>query len=273
MKLLLNTDTLDHAKENFVFLPTHFKRAKISFSQSNSFGIEIKNASLKLMNKVCFFTFLLFINALICNGQIDTVISKNSLSIHAGTLISFIKQEKINWSPAISYAVGLSFKKQINKSASIILMMNYQRKYFNNLKTEFYELQYKKDVTLNTSFVNHELECPIIYNYDNKKIQIGFGINVSYLIASKINQNPSGDFGAVDNGIKAKYTLIDHPSTAPFHKTNVSPLIHIAYYPTKRIGFIYQVSYELLKNPLPDFSYFNQYNFINNKLMLTFKLK
>lgn len=216
--------------------------------------------------------FILHMNY-ICLSQPDTIISKSSFSIHGGTLLSFIKQDKVNASPSISFAVGLSFKKKVQSNSSIILMMNYQKKYFNNLKTDFYDLQYKKQITLSTSFINHELEFPLIYSYDNKKIQVGFGINVSYLIASKINQEPSGDFGQVTNGINAKYTLIDHLSTAPFHKVNISPLLHVGYYPTVRIGVVYQLSYELLKNPLPDFSYFSQYNFLNNKLMLTFKLK
>jgi hypothetical protein len=178
------------------------------------------------------------------------VIAKPEIWVEAGLLCSFLKQEKINKSPTYNGCAGFSFRRRIDSHSFFQFRIDYQHKHYERMQTEL----------------------PLFYGFYSNKYTLAIGIAPSYLIASNINQTPSGDFGMSSNNIRGKYTLINYSSLAPFHSVNISPGIELSYSPLERIKLIYQFTYELMRNPLTDYSYFGPFNFLSNKILISFKL-
>jgi hypothetical protein len=200
------------------------------------------------------------------------VIAKPEIWVEAGLLCSFLKQEKINKSPTYNGCAGFSFRRRIDSHSFFQFRIDYQHKHYERMQTELYDFGYQVNVNLCTSFSFDEIEVPLFYGFYSNKYTLAIGIAPSYLIASNINQTPSGDFGMSSNNIRGKYTLINYSSLAPFHSVNISPGIELSYSPLERIKLIYQFTYELMRNPLTDYSYFGPFNFLSNKILISFKL-
>jgi len=205
-------------------------------------------------------------------SKAQIVIAKPEIWVEGGLLCSFLKQEKVNKNPTYSGSAGFSFLRKIDSHSFFQVQIDYQHKHYEGMQTELYDIGYQVNVNLCTSFSFDEIEVPLFYGFYSNKCSMAFGIAPSYLLASNLNQTPSGNFGMSSNNIRGKYTRTNYPYMAPFHPVNLAPGIELSYAPFDRIKLIYQFTYELVRNPLTDYSYFGPFNFLSNKILITFKL-
>jgi hypothetical protein len=125
---------------------------------------------------------------------------------------------------------------------------------------------------LSTSISFDEMETPLVYGFEKKGFSIAAGIAPAYLFRAVLNQTPYIDPSHLTGTLMGKYARINRISTAPFYRFNLSPCLVLGYRISKRFAVNWVCGYELIRNPLTDYSDFRPFNFLNNTLFLTFKL-
>ncbi len=209
----------------------------------------------------------------------DTLISrahfveaKPSFFLQAGVMGNTIRRTTTEQAIYPGFSAGISIRKDLSEYTHILLMVNYQHKYFENIKTTVYEPIISSNLQLTTSAYFDEIECPIVFVYSFEKLDLGAGLAPSYLIHSVLRQNVTGNFGNYSSYIKEQYNKYDNPNTAYFYLTNVSPCFYANFPLFQRFNLTYLFSFELISNPIEPYSSIQPYRFIQNKLSLTFKL-
>jgi hypothetical protein len=226
---------------------------------------------MKIKSAIVSLLCLLQFQVAVCFAQKDSTLNKTLFYFNAGAVAETFFLNKGN-TTNISYCLGFSARQTISKKSSIVLMFNYQHQYNKDIKTELFDQQYKTNVSLSTSFSNEVIEIPLMYSYDAGQVSIAAGLATTFLFHTNITQKPMGDYGSIEDGIIAKYNFKDVETTAAFNRVNIAPAFGISLFPFKGLGVTYLLTYDLLKNPLTDYSYFSSYTLLNNKLLLTIKL-
>lgn len=137
-------------------------------------------------------------------------------------------------------------------------------------------------VNLKTSLNLEYIELPLfIKRHFKNKYSLGLGLNLSYLINAKLNQEVLGKY-AVDKypladddftaSIKYVYGIKNYQSTSAFTKGNFAPFFNFGLALNDRLDIEYFIGYDIIANPKLEYK-FNDYNLFNNNIVLTFKLK
>jgi len=197
--------------------------------------------------------------------------ARPTIFLQAGVMGNFVNRSSLETPGTPGFSGGVGFRKQLGEDFFILLQVNYQHKYFIRMLTTVYEPLINSDLLLTTSCSFDEIECPIIVGSSFAKVEMGLGLAPSYLLHSILNQTVSGS-PLIDDNIRARYNRYNTPFTAYFYLTNISPCIYLGLPLSKNIQLTYLFSFELVKNPINPYSYIQSYQFIQNKLSITFKL-
>ncbi len=200
------------------------------------------------------------------------ITSKPAISLQAGLLTCLLSTDKGMLGPVFSGAGGVCFTKKVNMHTSILFMLNYQYRYYNGLQTTLYDYSFKAPVNLTTSFGLYEIELPLLVCTDLERLHLGAGFSCSYLLTSFLQQEAIGTYGIYTNAIQAHYNRLPYQHNTVFYKINIAPCANLFYQISKRVGIRYLISFDLLSNPIPGYSFFNSFSFVNNKILITFKL-
>ncbi len=213
---------------------------------------------------------------------------KPDLMIGFGASSNLFNQENVKGLQGGAYGINAGFfsNKELYHKYSIFLGITYNRKWADNYQNQFNYLSNWVGgpepviVYLNTSIKQDFFETPIILKYKIAKLTIGAGINLSYLLISQFSQKVTGKYAiakypAADADFDAKvhyvFEIKNYEYTSAFSKVNIAPLINIGYKFNKRFAIEYLCNYDLITNPYFNFK-FNNFNLLNNNLLLTLKI-
>lgn len=205
-------------------------------------------------------------------NRAKVVLLKPGISLYAGPVISFVRQDKINPAPFIGYCGGVSFKRQTSPQSFILLAFTYQHSSFADLPSQIYDREFQLTVNLTSNASFDKLVFPLLYGYNQKKYALAFGASPSYLLFSDLTQGIKDNYGKNTPYIINKYSVSHSTSSASFYRTNVALSLMASIKFSGYVNLVYLLDYELVTDPIPDFSYLSPYNFIHNKLILTFKI-
>jgi hypothetical protein len=205
------------------------------------------------------------------SNQAIYVESRPAVFIQAGAMANVISLPTRTTPPTPGFSGGVGVRKSIGENTYLLLEVNYQHKYFTDLNTTVYEPLLRSNLQLTTSAAFDELACPLICASRFGALDVGIGLQPSYLIHSILKQNVSGS-PLITPDLRAKYNKYDTPYTAYFYLTNISPCIYLNLPFSDRCSLTYLFSFELVQNPISPYSFIQPYQFIQNKLSFTFKL-
>jgi hypothetical protein len=211
---------------------------------------------------ICFLTI-----SISCKVFSQTPEYNPHFSIQAGPSFHTLNESGTWHHSSIGYTIGAGHERVFSDRISLLIMLNYLYRPYDNYVNDTYDPQLNKIVTLTTSFVQHEMTLPFVLRYNRSIFHAGIGVSFSYLFSATLSESSSDD----TRHYVGKYDFEDKHTTAPFSRVNIAPLIHLGINLTSFLELGYIISYELISDPQQ--YVFNQYNFLNQNLFLTLKFK
>ncbi len=216
------------------------------------------------------FFLILLLQASICFAQS----SKPDIMLGIGSSYNIINQSGIGFQTgAYGLNIGFFTLKPLHKKLSVLFGFDYNYKWMDNYNNQVYYVSNSTNVNLNTGIHQQFVETPFIFKYNHHNFSFGAGAIFSYLFASKLNQQVTGDYNSTYTSrvLYFEYTIENNHYTSMFSRINVAPSLNIGYRYNKKITIEYFCSYDLISNPQLQYQ-FNTYNLLSNNLLLTFKI-
>ena len=203
------------------------------------------------------------------NGQ-QIKSPSSSVNLVIGSGFTFLNIDKEFKAISPNFTVGVGFENEINSYSSLNILINYYFKNQQPFNSVVYDYTTDQNYTLRTRFQMGELNMPIYYCLKNEELFVGLGVVFNYLLHVKSNQEVIGEVTTFPDYIKAKYKLENDTKIGMYNLTNYAPMLMLGYEVNTNFSLNYFISIDVKSDPF--YGYINQYNHINNQLLLKFKI-
>jgi hypothetical protein len=210
--------------------------------------------------------------------NIRQIIAANTLQeapvicFQAAALGILLLQDGIQGHSGYGCSAGMGVRRHTAAKAYILLELNYQQFSYWGIRSRVYDVGFGTAVSLNTSLKMSSLEIPLLYGIEKGKLAAALGLTASFLLSAKINQDAEAGDSRYASAIFGKYTQKEVSGISPFYSGNLAPCLYFAWKPCCRFVLSFTASCALLSNPIPGYSYFASYRFIENSIVITFKI-
>lgn len=195
-----------------------------------------------------------------------------AIYMQSGAICTLLFQEKIQSHAGYGLAVGFGIRRYAGANVFMLFQLNYQQFTYAGMESHFYDAGSGTSLRLITGLKMNNLEFPLLFGLEQKKFSAALGLAVSFLLSARVSQeaDASGSTNAI--ALAGKYKKTNVRDLSSFYSGNLAPCLYLAWVPFRRFSLSWTVSCDLLENPIPEYSYFSPYRFIQNKFGITFKI-